>query len=424
MTEPSARGTAADPAGATAAGDAAASAGNAAEPLLEGAATKETAAETAKQTAGNAAGTAGNAAGSAGDAAGTAGDAAGSAGDAAGSAGDAAGTAGDAAEDTAPGGRRGANPWLVFFARRLAGMAGVLVTLVVATFVMVQLIPGDPARALAGTDATGAQVEQFRHQLGLDRSLPSQFWSYVTGLLRGDLGTSFQTREPVSDVIGGRLPFTAELAFTAITVVLLIAVPLGMSVAIATRGGRRGRVDAAFTFVTGLVGATPEYVLGTLLVLIFAISLRILPAAGAATPSSLVLPVVAIALPSTCVLARIVRREAAVVLTQDYMRTARGHRLPPLTLYARHALPNLLTGTLTMGGLMLTAMLGGTIIVESVFAWPGLGGRVVEAIINRDRPVIQGTVLVLGILAALLNLIIDVLLGLLDPRTLTARSSS
>ncbi|GAA2154924.1 ABC transporter permease [Actinomadura napierensis] len=321
-------------------------------------------------------------------------------------------------------GGRVRNPWIGFLARRLAGLAGVLVTLVVVTFLMVQLIPGDPARALAGTDATGAQVARFRHELGLDRSLPAQFGSYVSGLLHGDLGTSFQTREPVANVIGGRLPFTAELAFLAILLVLAVAVPLGMGVAVATRGGRRRRLDAAFTFLTGLVGATPEYVLGTLLVLVFAISLRMLPAAGAAGLSALVLPVVAVALPSTCVLARIVRREAAVVLNQDYMRTARGRRLPPLALYARHALPNLLTGTLTMGGLMLTAMLGGTIIVESVFAWPGLGGRVVQAIINRDYPVIQGTVLVLGILAALLNLLIDVLLGLLDPRTLTARSTS
>ncbi|GGU94895.1 peptide ABC transporter permease [Actinomadura cremea] len=316
------------------------------------------------------------------------------------------------------------HPWLGFAARRLAGVAGVLVTLVAATFLMVQLIPGDPARALAGTGATGEQVEQIRHDLGLDQSVPEQFVSYVTGLLRFDLGTSFQTGEPVADVIAGRMPFTAELAFLAIAIVLVSAVPLGMAVAIATRGGRRGRLDTAFTFGTGMLGATPEYVIGTLLVLVFAISLGLLPAAGAASPPSLLLPVLAIAVGPACVLARIVRRETAVVLDQDYMRTARGRRLPPLSLYARHALPNLLTSTLTMGGLTLTSLLGGTVIVESVFAWPGMGSRVVEAIINRDYPVIQGTVLVLGIIAALLNLLIDTLLGLLDPRTLTARSTS
>ncbi|MEV0585163.1 ABC transporter permease [Nonomuraea sp. NPDC050310] len=314
------------------------------------------------------------------------------------------------------------HPWLGFLLRRLGGLAAVLVTLVVVTFGMVQLIPGDPARALAGQSATEEQVTLLRHELGLDRPQAEQFGSYAAGLLRGDLGTSFQTGEPVAEVLAGRLPFTAELAFLAIAVVLVVAVPLGLTVAVLTRGGRRRRLDTGFTFVTGLLGAAPEYVLGTLLVLIFAIRLGALPAAGAETLSALILPVAAVALPTSCVLARIVRREAAVVLGQDYLRAARGHRLPALVLYGRHALPNLLTGTLTMGGLMLAGLLGGTVIVESVFAWPGLGTRVVEAILNRDYPVIQGTVLVLGLLATLLNTLVDILLGLLDPRTLTARS--
>ncbi|NRQ37026.1 ABC transporter permease [Nonomuraea sp. NN258] len=315
-------------------------------------------------------------------------------------------------------------PWPRFLLRRLGGLAGVLVTLVVVTFLMVQLIPGDPARARAGADATPQQVELLRHELGLDRPLPERFASYTGGLLGGDLGTSFQTGEPVAQVLATRLPFTAELAFLAIVVVLGVAVPLGLAVAVATRGGRRPRLDTAFTFVSGLLGSTPEYVLGTLLVVVFAIWLNLLPAAGAATLSALVLPVVAIGLPGALVMARVVRREAAAVLDQDYLRTARGRRLPPLTLYLRHALPNLLTGTLTLGGLTLTALLGGTVIVESVFSWPGLGTRVVEAILVRDYPVIQGAVLMLGLFAALLNLLVDVLLGLLDPRTLTARSPS
>ncbi|MFB4313888.1 ABC transporter permease [Actinomadura sp. 21ATH] len=226
----------------------------------------------------------------------------------------------------------------------------------------------------------------------------------------------------MTGIITSRLPFTAELAFLAIAVVLLVAVPLGMAVAIASRGGRRRRLGTGFTFTTSLAGAVPEYILGTLLVLVFAIMLGALPAAGAETPSALILPVLAVAVAPICTLARIVRRETAAVLDQDYMRTARGKRLPALTLYTRHALPNLLTSTLTLGGLILAHMLGGTIIVESVFAWPGLGTRVVEAILNRDYPVIQGVVLTLGVIATLLNLLIDVLLGVLDPRTLTGKA--
>jgi peptide/nickel transport system permease protein len=308
-------------------------------------------------------------------------------------------------------------PWGTFLLRRLAGLVAVATTLVVVTFLIVQLIPGDPARVLAGADASSADIERLRGQLGLDQPLSARFADYAGGLLHGDLGLSFQTREPVAGIIATRLPFTAELALLAVLVVLLVAVPLGL--AIAVRGSRR--TDTAFTFTTSLVGATPEYVIGTLLVLVLAVTLGAFPAAGAETPASLVLPVAAIASPGSCVMARIVRREAASVLAHDYMRTARGRRLPPLTLYTRHALPNLLTAALTLGGLILASLLGGTVIVESVFAWPGMGQRVVEAILARDYPVIQGCVLVLGLLAALLNLVVDVVLALLDPRTLAGK---
>jgi peptide/nickel transport system permease protein len=308
-------------------------------------------------------------------------------------------------------------PWGAFLVRRLAGLTAVAVTLVAGTFLMVQLIPGDPARVVAGADATPADVERARHDLGLDQPLLTRFGTYTGGLLRGDMGTSFQTKEPVAEIIGGRLPFTAEIALLSVLVVLVLAVPIGL--AVAARGSRR--TDGSFTFVTGMVGATPEYIIGTLLVLGFAIRLGWLPAAGAETASSMVLPVAALVLPATCVMARIVRREAAHVLAQDYMRTARGRRLPPLRLYAVHALPNLLTATLTLGGLILAGLLGGTVVVESVFAWPGIGQRVVEALLVRDYPVIQGCVLILGLLAALLNLLVDVVLALLDPRTLAGK---
>lgn len=299
---------------------------------------------------------------------------------------------------------------MLYLLRRLGGLAGVVVTLVVATFLMVQLIPGDPARVVAGVEADHAAVEVVRHELGLDRPLTEQLGGYVGGLLRFDLGLSFQTREPVAQIIATRLAFTAELALLAVLLVLLVSVPLGLLVA------ARGRGDRLFTFLTGLGGATPEYVIATLLVLVFAITLGVLPVAGAATLSSLVLPVVAIALPGICVMTRIVRREAAAVLAQDYMRTARARRMSPLRLYTRHALPNLLTAVLTLGGLILAGLLGGTVIVESIFAWPGMGTRVVEAILARDYPVVQGSVLVLGLLAALVALAVDILLHLLDPR--------
>ncbi|MDV6277779.1 ABC transporter permease [Rhodococcus erythropolis] len=314
--------------------------------------------------------------------------------------------------------------WLRFVARRLAGVAAVLMVLVVLTFGMIQLIPGDPARAVAGQDASPAQIAEIRRQLGLDQSLFARFGDYVSGLLHGNLGTSFQTGEQVSQIVADRLVFTVELALPAVLIVLLVAVPLGMVVAIATHNGRRRPLDNGFTVATSVAGAIPEYIVGTALVLVFAVLLGLLPAAGAASGAALILPVLAVALGPSCTLARIVRRETTAVLGTDYSRTARGRRLPPLRRYARHALPNLLTSTLTIGGLLLAHLLGGTVVVETVFAWPGLGSKVVEAIAQRDYPVIQGIVLVLGAIAAVLNLFVDVALGFLDPRTLTGKAQS
>ncbi|QBI56684.1 ABC transporter permease [Streptomonospora litoralis] len=333
---------------------------------------------------------------------------------------------GGGATEAAPAATQGAarparSPWPRFLMRRLGGVAVVLAVLVVATFLLVQLVPGDPARQVAGPDATPRQIAAVEQRLGLDRPPLERFTSYVGGLVTGDLGTSFRTGQPVLEVIAGRLPFTAQLALLAVLAVLVIAVPLGMAVAVACRGGRRRRLDTLFSTATSVFGSTPEYIVGTALVLVFAVWLGWLPAAGAATVPSLLLPIAAVALPPACHLSRIVRREAAVVLEQDYMRTARGKRLGGWALYVRHALPNLLTSALTLGGLLLAGLLGGTVIVESVFAWPGLGTLVVQAILNRDYPVIQGIVLVIGLLATLVNLFVDVCLGVLDPRSLHGR---
>lgn len=314
------------------------------------------------------------------------------------------------------------SPWPRFLLGRLAGLAAVLAMLVVGTFLIVQLIPGDPAQVIAGPEASQAQIEQIRHEQGLDQPLLVQFGDYVSGLLQGDLGTSFSSGLPVSEVIANRLPFTAEIAFLAVLIALLVSVPLGMATAVACRGGRRKVLDTGFTAVTAILGSIPEFVLATLLIMFFAIKLRMLPPSGAATLDAMVLPILALSIAPICTLARVVRRETATVLTMDYMRTARGRRLRAVRLYTRHALPNLMTSTLTLGGLVLTGLLGGAVVVEYVFAWPGLGTGIIDALGKRDYPVIQGVVLLLGILATLLNLLVDVVLGLLDPRSLRGKA--
>lgn len=320
------------------------------------------------------------------------------------------------AKATAP--RRRRSIWADYALRRGGGLLLSLGLLVIVTFFIVPLIPGDPAVAIAGADATTEQIEAIRQRLGLNEPLLVQFTGYLSGIFTGDLGQSFAYGQPVAEIILTKLPYTLTLAGISIIVVLAVAIPFGMVVGITTQGGRARWLDVGFGMVTGFLQSIPQYVTATFLVLVFAILLRVLPAAGAVSPASLILPVVAITLGPICSIARVVRRESATVLEQDYMRTARGARLPRLRLYARHALPNLLTTTLTLSGLILAGMLGGAIIVETVFSWPGLGQEVVTAILYKDYPVIQGIILVLGAIAIAMNLLIDIILGFIDPRTL------
>jgi peptide/nickel transport system permease protein len=310
-------------------------------------------------------------------------------------------------------------PWVRFVVRRAGGLVLALALLVTVTFLIVPLLPGDPARAIAGSSATPQAVATIRADLGLDRPLPQRFVEYVGGLARGDLGTSFRYRVPVSNVVVTRMPYTIQLAVPAIALVLAIAIPLGMAVGVLTRGGRRRRLDIGFGVVVGTVEALPPYVLGTLLVVTFAIGLRLLPPGGAQTPASLIMPILALSLGPACAVARVVRTETSSVLEQEFLRTARGRRLPAGRLYLRYALPNLLTSVLTLTGLVLTSLLGGTVVIENVFSYPGLGTEIVQAIVNKDYPVIQGIILCVGVLALFVNLLVDVVLGIVDPRTLT-----
>ena len=318
---------------------------------------------------------------------------------------------------------RAAGPWLEFAIKRTLGLLATIVVLVIVTFLIVPLIPGDPAVQAAGSDASPARIEAVRAELGLDLPWYQQLTNYVGSLLDGTMGRSFTLNGTVSEIVFARLPFTAGLAVVSILVVLVISVPLGMTVGILTRGGRRRGLDQGFSVVTGFVAAIPGYVMATFLVVVFAVGIGLLPPAysRANAAASFVLPVIALAIGPICTISRVVRRETAVVLEQDYLRTAAGWRLGAVKRYTAYALPNLLTSTLTLSGLILTSMLGGAVIVETVFAWPGLGLGIVQAITNKDYPVIQGIILVLGVLAALLTLVVDVILGIVDPRTLGGR---
>jgi peptide/nickel transport system permease protein len=314
--------------------------------------------------------------------------------------------------------RLAADPWVRFTVRRFGRLVVSLWVLVTASFLMIHLIPGDPVRNALGITAPPALVEATRHAFGLDQPLWVQYLDYLRGLLTGDFGTSMISKLPVADVIAQRLPATLQLAGLAFIVSVAVAVPLGVLMGVLTRHGRRRRTELTFTATSVVLGTVPDIIVGVVLVYVFAVGLDWVPVAGRSGPESYVLPVVALAIAPTVILARLLRVEMVKVLDADFIRTARAKRLPSRVIYLGHALPNALTASLTVAGLLLSGLVAATVLVENVFAWPGLGGTIVDSILGKDYLMVQALVLVYGTFALLVNLVVDVILALLDPRSL------
>jgi peptide/nickel transport system permease protein len=282
---------------------------------------------------------------------------------------------------------------------------------------MIHLVPGDPVRAALGPTAPASLVAQREAALGLDEPLLTQYVHYVGRVLHGDFGTSLTSGEHVTDVIKDRGPSTLRLGGLAFLFAFLVAVPLGIVMAALTRDSRRRRLELGFTATTGAVAAIPSFLIAVALVYLFAVTVHVFPVAGRGGVSSYVLPVASLALAPVASLARIVRVEGLRVLEQDYIRTARGKRLPARIVYLRHALPNTLTPTLTIAGLAVGTLLVGTVLVENIFAWPGLGTTLVAAVAQKDYSTVQAVALVFGAVILLANFAVDVALGALDPRS-------
>jgi len=312
---------------------------------------------------------------------------------------------------------RGVGQWAFFVGRKLLRLVVSLLILVTATFIMVHLIPGDPVLAALGDQATPQLIALRRHELGLDLSLPAQYFHYLQGVVTGDFGRSIVTDAPVSQLLATKFPNTLGLAIPAFVLVVLIALPVGLLTAIRTRGGRGRVTRTLFVNITGLLNSIPDYVLATLLSLIFVVAIKAFPAAGNGTAASYVLPVAALVVGPAASLSRIVRVEALKVLDAEYIRAAKARRLPTLLRYWRHVLPNMLTASLTFGGMILAGLIAGTVLVENVFGWPGVGTVIAQAVIQKDYPLIQGILLVLGATVLILNMIVDFVLGVLDPRS-------
>jgi peptide/nickel transport system permease protein len=291
------------------------------------------------------------------------------------------------------------------------------VLLLTATFFMIHLVPGDPVRASLGPTAPPSLVAERKTALGLDKPLGEQYVDYVRNVLHGDFGTSLTSGESVTEVIRQRGPATLKLGGIAFLIAVLIAVPLGLLMAALTRDSRRRGVELGFTATTGVVAAIPSFLIAVALVYLLAVKFQVFPVAGRSGFSSWVLPVAALVLAPIASLSRIVRVEGLRVLDQDYIRTARGKRLPARIVYVRHALPNTLTPTLTLAGLLLGGLIAGTVLVENIFAWPGLGTTLVQAVAEKDYPTVQAVAVVFGGVVLLANFAVDIALGVIDPRS-------
>jgi peptide/nickel transport system permease protein len=313
------------------------------------------------------------------------------------------------------------SPVARFAVRRAARMAAVLIALVVVTFAMVRLVPGDPGEKILGLRANPRAVAELDAQLGLTGSLPSQFGRYATHVVRGDLGASLQTREPVTQVIGERLGSTVQLLVLAMAIVLLVGIPLGM-VAGGWIHGHGGWRETGWSAATGVLGVVPSYVLATFLAFVFAVTLRWLPVAGSGPWTAALLPAIAIAVAPTMHVARLVRVETAGALEQEYLMAARAKRLPAWRLHLTHVMPNVLTSALTLSGVILASLVSGAVVVEQVFARPGLGTALVQALLAQDYPVVEGVTLLIGAIVVVVNAAVDLLLGLADPRVLEAEA--
>lgn len=302
---------------------------------------------------------------------------------------------------------------LSYISQRLLHAVPVLVGISVLSFLMLHLIPGDPVQVFAGDKPlTPERAAELRHQYGLDRPLAVQYWDYASHALRGDLGVGLRSQRPVLDSILSVLPGTVQLTVTALTLAALLGITLGILAAVA----HGTWLDTAIMSVAMLGISTPIFYSSLLLILLFSFTLAWFPATGQGGPERLVMPATALGLSSAAVLARLVRSSMLEVLRQEYVTTARAKGLTATAVLVRHALKNALIPTVTMLGLQLGALLGGAVVTETIFSRPGVGRLAVEAILNRDFPLVQGTVLFAAATYVLVNLVVDVSYAVIDPR--------
>jgi peptide/nickel transport system permease protein len=306
-----------------------------------------------------------------------------------------------------------------YLLRRLAQVVPTALLAATLVFSLIHLIPGDPVEMMLGEGAQRADVEALRRDLGLDRPLLEQYGSFLLGLLRGDLGSSLRSGEPVLSIIVERFPATLELAVASLLVGLLVALPLGVLAAL----HRDGAVDHGARLLALLGVSVPSIWLGPMLILLFAISWDLLPVSGRDGFGSVLLPALTLGAGLAGLLTRMVRAALADELVRPYLLAARARGVAGGAVVGRHALKNALVPVVTVLGLQFGALLTGAILTETIFAWPGVGRLLVESIRLRDYPLLQGSVLLIAFTYLLVNLATDLTYAWLDPRIRYGRSS-
>jgi peptide/nickel transport system permease protein len=299
-----------------------------------------------------------------------------------------------------------------YLLRRLLGAFGVVFGVATISFVMVFLMPGDAARMYAGPRAPEETVQRIRVIWGLDQPLPVQYVRYLGRALQGELGNSTRDNRPVLRAVIERLPATIQLALAGLLVELAIGVPLGIIAAL-----RPGSwLDQLATLVSLIGISLPSFALGLVVLYVFGYLIPLFPLGGYGTPLHLVLPALTLGIGGTAFYARVLRNNLLEVMGEDYIRTANAKGLRPRAVLMRHSLRNALLPTVTLAALDLALLLGGTVVIEAVFGWPGVGLQAFNAIRNQDTPMIMGTVLFASFSVVMLNLFVDLLYAVLDPR--------
>ncbi|MFB7140472.1 nickel ABC transporter permease [Gottfriedia sp. NPDC056225] len=299
-----------------------------------------------------------------------------------------------------------------YILNRIVSAIIVIFGISILSFFLIHLIPGDPVKIMLGLNASPEQVAKLTHHLGLDKPLLVQYLQYINNVFHGDFGTSLKTGRPVLTEILDRFPETIKLAATGMVFAVIIGIALGILAA-------KYKDTIIDTFCTGLATlgvSIPSFWLGILLILVFSVKLSWFPIADGTGLRSLILPAITLGVVMSTMISRLTRNGMVEVLSNDFIRTARSKGLEERHILFRHAFRNVLIPIITVIGLQIAALLGGTVIIEQVFNWPGLGTLSIGAIMSRDFPMIQGTVLFMGAVYVSVNILVDIVYSLIDPR--------